>query len=94
MAKRAREEVFKHRPKMEMWKKAILMLPVLISVSWIAYLQYTRYNYSYYGMELLSPANTTPLIAALAIFTIGYIIFLLLMFSENIQEFIWRRLGH
>lgn len=94
MAKKVREEVFKHRPKMEMWKKIVLILPVLISVSWIVYLQYNMYNYAYYGMELLSPANTTPLMIALIIFTIGYIIFLLLMFSENIQDFILRRLGH
>ncbi len=94
MVKRVREEVFKHRPKMEGWKKILLILPVLMSVSWIVYLQYDKYVYSYYGMELLSPVNTTPLMIALIIFTIGYLLFLLLMFSENIHDFIWRRLGH
>jgi len=94
MVKKVREEVFKHSPKMEMWKKIVLILPVLMSVSWIFYLQYNKYTYVYSGMELLSPANTTPLMIALVIFTIGYILFLVLMFSENIHDFIWRRLGH
>lgn len=92
--KKIKEEVFKHHPKMRRWQKMLLGLPVLLSVSWIFYLQYDKYTYAYSGMELLSPSNTTPLMIALIIFTIGYIIFLLLMFSENIQDFIWRRLGH
>jgi len=92
--KKIREEAFKHRPRMEMWKKVVLFLPILMSVSWIVYLQYIGQNYAYYGMELLAPADTTPLMIALIIFTIGYVVFLLLMFSENIHDFIGRRLGH
>ncbi len=93
MIKKVREEVFKHRPPIEKWKKIVLFSPALLSVSWIFYLQYQK-AFPYYGMELLSPADTTPLMIALIIFTIGYIIFLLLMFSENIHDFILRRLGH
>lgn len=94
MVKKAREEVFKHHPKIEGWKKFVLVLPVLLSASWIFYLVYNQQTYTYYGMELLSPADTTPLIIALALFTIGYMVFLILMFSENLHDFIWRRLGH
>jgi len=92
MAKKLREEVFKHHPKMGAWKKIVLALPILLSASWIFYLQYNKY--AYYGIELLSPANTAPLMIALIIFTIGYIIFLLLMFSENIKEFFIKKRGH
>ena len=78
-------EAFKHSPKMEGWKRVLLGLPVLLSTSWMFYLQYNRNSYS--GMELLSPANTTPLMIALVLFTIGYVIFMIMMFSENIREF-------
>jgi len=75
-------------------KKIILMLPILLSVSWILYLQYGVPVYSGIGGELLSPANKMPIIIALMIFTVGYILFLLLMFSENIEEFIGRWVRH
>jgi len=91
---KAKEEAFKHHPKMSGWQKVVLSLPAILSASWVFYLQYNRSTYAYNGMELLSPANTTPLMIALIIFTIGYLIFLLLMFSENIHDFLWRRLGH
>ena len=88
---KVREEAFKHSPKMEMWKKVVLMLPVLLSVSGIFYLRYNQNVYRYYGTELLSPANTAPLMIALVLFTIGYVIFILMMFSENIREYFVNR---
>lgn len=91
---KVRKEVFKHKPKIETWKKILLALPILLSLSCIFYLQYNQQVSAYYGMELLSPANTAPLMIALIIFTIGYVLFLVLMFSENIQEVIWRFLRH
>jgi len=90
MRKKAKEEVFKKHPKLEPWKKTVLALPIVLSLSWIFYLQYNISS----GSELLSPAQTAPLIIALVLFTLGYVIFLSLMFSENIQNFIWRMLGH
>jgi len=84
MKKGIREEVFKHHPKIGIWKKLVLGLPVLLSGAWIFYLGYGR---QIGGGELLAPANPTPLIVALVLFTIGYIIFLLMIFSENIKEF-------
>lgn len=91
---RKKEEAFKHTPKMMMWKKVILGLPVLLSASWMMYLQYNKGVYAYYGTELLSPANTAPLMVALILFTIGYVVFLMMMFSENIREFFAKRAKH
>ncbi len=91
MVKKVREEVFKKHPRLGMWKKVVLVLPVLMSVSWIVYLQYTP---SYYGMELLAPVDTMPLMIALILFTVGYVIFMLLMFSDNLHDFIWKWMGH
>ncbi len=94
MVKKVREEVFKKHPQMDMWKKVVLGLPVLLSASWIFYLQYQQQIYIYSGMELLAPADTTPLLIALILFTLGYVVFLVLMFSDNIHDFIWKWLGH
>jgi len=88
MAK-VKEEVFKHHPRMEGWKKTLLFLPVLLSVSSILVLKYSD-RAPYYGMELMAPVDTTPLMVALVLFTTGYIIFLLFMFSEDIRDFIWK----
>lgn len=87
-----KEEAFKHKPKMEIWKKVLLGMPVLLSTSWMFYLQYNQRAYS--GMELLSPANTAPLMIALILFTIGYVIFMIMMFSENIREFLAGKSRH
>ncbi|MBW2975319.1 hypothetical protein KY366_06385 [Candidatus Woesearchaeota archaeon] len=92
MAGRIKEEAFKHSPNMSAGKKVLLVLPALLSVSWIFYLGYSPSPY--YGMELLSPSGTGPLMMALILFTIGYLLFLLMMFSENVHDFIWRMLGH
>lgn len=79
-----REEVFRHHPKMEPWKKLLLIFPAFISTAWVVYLQYNRQVYS---EELLAPLNTNALMLALILFTMGYIIFIALMFSDNIKEF-------
>ena len=94
--KHAKEEVFKTRPKIGPGKKLVLFLPLLLSLSWIIYFGYTQQTYVKYGYggELLAPSGITPLMIALIIFTMGYILFLFLMFSENIQDFIWRWARH
>jgi hypothetical protein len=45
-------------------------------------------------MELLAPVDTAPFMIALIIFTVGYVIFLLMMFSENIKEFLASKAKH
>ncbi len=86
-----RKRVLKNKTKIKAWKKMVLFLPILLSLSWIFYLQYAQNSYIKYGYsgEFLAPPNIMPLMTALIIFTIGYILFLLLMFSENIEEFFW-----
>ena len=91
MAKVIREEVFRHHPRMQRWKKVLLVLPAVLSVSWIFYLRYSEWSTPYYSQEMLAPSSTAPLIIALSIFTIGYVIFLLLMFSDNIKEFFTKK---
>jgi hypothetical protein len=93
MEKKIREEVFKNSPDMQAWKKVILFLPVVMSVSFIFYLQISSQQ-PYYGMELLAPVDTAPFMIALIIFTVGYVIFLLMMFSENIKEFLASKAKH
>ncbi|HZX45397.1 MAG TPA: hypothetical protein VFF28_06985 [Candidatus Nanoarchaeia archaeon] len=86
-----KKEILRHRPKMQAWKKVVLLLPALLSASWIIFLKYQQ---STYVNEMLAPASTGPLIIALAIFTGGYLVFLMLMFSDSIHDTIWKLLGH
>ena len=78
-----KKEILRHRPKMQAWKKVVLLLPALLSASWIIFLKYQQ---STYVNEML--------IIALAIFTGGYLVFLMLMFSDSIHDTIWKLLGH
>ena len=88
-----KDYVLKHRPKLSTGKKMILSLPLLLSLSFMAYLQFGSQITPQYG-EMLAPGNTAPLMIALIMFTAGYILFLVLMFSENLQEMVWRLIGH
>jgi len=92
--KAIREEAFKHHPTLQGWKKAILFLPILLSISSIFYLRNSQNILAYYGAEQFAPANTAPLMIALVLFTVGYVIFLLMMFSENIKEFFKKKSIH
>ena len=93
MAKKGKKEAMTHHPKISAGKKIVLALPIVLSVSWMIYLQYTRYNYLNYGYsgEMMAPASIMPVMVALIIFTVGYILFLFLMFSENIKEYFANR---
>jgi|ETNmetMinimDraft_11_1059920.scaffolds.fasta_scaffold48014_3 hypothetical protein len=62
-------------------KKIVLGLPVLLSASWIALLQQGTLG----GGEQFAPAPSSALIIALVIFTIGYLLFLLLLFSDDLK---------
>jgi hypothetical protein len=75
-------------PKMSMRKRVMLSLPPVLSIGWIAYI---RFGPNSAGKELLAPKDSGTLIMALGMFTIGYLIFLLLMFSEDIGNFFVRR---
>ncbi|MEA2037333.1 MAG: hypothetical protein U9O94_07520 [Nanoarchaeota archaeon] len=92
MGKKVREEVFKNHPRMSKGKKTVLTLPIVLSVAWMFYLQFGRSLPV--GGELLAPVDTTPLMVALGIFVLGYVIFLMLMFSENMEKFLWRFIRH
>ena len=69
--------------------KIILVLPALLSMGWLLYLKLWGGKTIIIGegVSLSPPVNTNMLIAALSIFTVGYVIFLLMMFSEEIREF-------
>ncbi|MFH2028689.1 MAG: hypothetical protein ABIJ08_06100 [Nanoarchaeota archaeon] len=69
--------------------KIILALPAILSASWIAFMGLQNKVIPVEeGVYLSPPMETNMLVTALSIFTIGYVVFLLLMFSEDIKEFI------
>jgi len=82
----------KFRPEMGFGKKLILSLPLVLSIGWIVHIRIRRSLPV--GDELLAPADSGMLIMSLSIFTIGYFLFLLLMFSEDIKQFFSRKHKH
>ncbi len=76
--------------KMGFGKRIVLSLPLVMSIGWMTYIQIKK-NTPIIGDELLSPADSGMLITALSIFTMGYFLFLLLMFSEDIRGFFARK---
>ena len=72
--------------------KAILILPAILSLGWIGYISYRSKNplISEGGILLSPPVDTNMLMVALSIFTVGYVVFLLMMFSEDIKDFFSR----
>lgn len=67
--------------------KVLLILPALLSASWLVYIKLKGNIIGEDGVMLSPPVDSGMLIAVLGIFTAGYVVFLLLMFSEEIKEF-------
>ena len=69
--------------------KIILTVPAILSTVWLIQVTYRIRNpiLGEDGLFLAPPADSNMLIAALSIFTAGYVIFLLMMFSEDIKGF-------
>tara|TARA_B100001964_G_C14129293_1_gene552100 strand:+ start:491 stop:769 length:279 start_codon:yes stop_codon:yes gene_type:complete len=68
---------------------AILMLaPVILGYYWYTYLDSSES--SVLG-AFLSPVNNTPIMISLIVFLVGYLIFIIAMFYDNIKEFMDKR---
>ena len=65
--------------------KILLFLPLALAIAWLAYIKTAEKTA---GMEgtFLSPINNAPIITALIIFIIGYLLFLLMMFFSDIKN--------
>lgn len=73
-------------------RNIILMLPAILSVGWIFFINRTSsvVTLGTEGVFLAPVQDQQPLILSLAIFTIGYLFFLTIMFSEDIKAFLLR----
>ena len=61
----------------------LLFLPLALAVIWLIFIKVQVYM----GVEgFLSPEKNKPILVALIIFTVGYLFFLGLLFSNNIRE--------
>jgi len=69
--------------------KVILVLPAILSLGAIGYIKFSQARTPTIGdgTFLSPPVDSGMLILALSVFTLGYVLFLLLMFSEEIKEF-------
>lgn len=69
----------------------LLLLPLLIGISLLIYLKIS-WQIEIAPGEKLSPIDNKPLFVGLVIFTLGYLFFLGMLFSDNILDlFIKRR---
>ena len=64
----------------------MLFLPLVLAVAWLVYLKITTEAVGIGAGTFLSPADNTPLILGIIIFTLGYLFFLGMMFSSNIKD--------
>ena len=55
-------------------------------MSWVLFSTFTGPRSVPGGAELFSPGSTRPFFIALMLFMLGYVVFLLLLFSEDIGE--------
>jgi len=69
-------------------KSLFLVMPALVSFVWLTYLKLTNKTIiiSQSGIMLAPPKDTQQLALGLLIFTIGYLIFLFVLFFSNIKE--------
>ncbi len=78
------------KPKLKTFTKVVLSLPAVLSLAWIGLEVRNRGVAS--GEVLLSPpVDNNMLIAALILFTSGYIFFIMMIFSEDIKDFFFKR---
>ena len=85
--KRLEEIVAVERSKELRLKNIILFLPLVLSVGWMIQIKLTQRFVPPGAGELFSPIQTQPLIISLILFVVGYVFFLLLMFSDDIKSF-------
>ena len=69
----------------------LLSLPLLLSIAALVYLNMSWSIFDAETGERFSPVENRPLLAGLIIFTVGYIFFLGLLFSENIVQLFDKR---
>ena len=71
----------------------LLLLPIIIAISILIYIKVVQNN-NIADSEFFSPADSRPLMISIVIFMLGYMFFLLMMFSEEIREFFTKKVHH
>ena len=66
---------------------ALLSTPLIISVIWLIVIVSSSQTFTLAGGAHLAPvSDKEPLIIGLSVFILGYLLFIFLMFSEDIKE--------
>ncbi|MBW2980440.1 hypothetical protein KY360_03425 [Candidatus Woesearchaeota archaeon] len=64
-----------------------LLMPLIIAMVWLIYVIVSSKTFTLAGGARLAPIrDTTPLIIGLCVFIGGYMLFMFMMFSEDIKE--------
>ncbi len=76
----------------KMNKMILLSMPLVIAVIWLIYVIAASKTFTLAGGAQLAPVrDITPLVVGLGVFISGYIIFMFLMFSEDLKEMFSRK---
>ena len=82
------KEILSQHPPLEGWKKVILFLPIVMGMSWVLFLRFQSSITPQITGEIFAPGSTQPLFMALSLFIIGYVLFLFIMFSDDITDYL------
>ena len=76
----------------KMWKIVSLLMPLFIAIAWLILVLSVNRTFTVAGGAQLAPvADIEPLVIGLSIFIIGYMLFMAMMFSEDIMNFFEER---
>jgi len=73
----------------------VILLPLLASIAWL--ISVTTHKLTVipteHGLKLSPSRNITPIVTGLLLFQAGYIVFMLMMFKDEITEFFtsWKK---
>jgi hypothetical protein len=65
-----------------------LLMPLILAVIWLLYVVIANKTVllGERGMQLAPVRDTAPLVIGLSVFIIGYVVFVVMMFSEDIKD--------
>ncbi|MBW2984351.1 hypothetical protein KY361_04505 [Candidatus Woesearchaeota archaeon] len=69
-----------------------LSLPLVIAVVWLIFILAANKTFTLAGGAQLAPVrDMEPLIIGLSVFIVGYVLFIVMMFYDDIKEMFWKK---
>jgi hypothetical protein len=74
--------------KKKITKIIALLMPLILAIIWLLYVVIANRTVllGERGMQLAPVRDTAPLVIGLSVFILGYVVFVVMMFSEDLKE--------